>query len=394
MRQAKRLAVLALLAAAAGASAKDGAALKDADELAKKKEWVKAAERFGDAVASAQRAGDLQAESDAADALDSFFDGLPEDPAPDAKPPRAPTRSAVLAATMRKLDASRCGAYVSAPVLARNVLQLATECGDFAAVADAAKVAVAAMAKPTSGAAAPVVAKYAEGLTAVAEGRFADAAVTLQSVAADAGKAKWFELEMHASTELAAAWLHQNAPDKAAAAIAATAAQIDDTCGTELPGEWQTMTKLRCVGAPAALAKPIDDLVARANKSTKGGGSASAGGSSGGQVSPIGKLLPTWPNAKPFVSAARKPKGFEISWATKPKDKPLVAFPGKMSQASEGGVKLGFFGRSVALTSVELADEAGVAISAGSPSPVRAFYLLAEGETWGVSKDGVVTISR
>jgi len=65
-----------------------------------------------------------------------------------------------------------------------------------------------------------------------------------------------------------------------------------------------------------------------------------------------------------------------------------------MSQASEGGVKLGFFGRSVALTSVELADEAGVAISTGSPSPVRAYYLLAEGETWGVSKDGVVTGSR
>jgi hypothetical protein len=26
--------------------------------------------------------------------------------------------------------------------------------------------------------------------------------------------------------------------------------------------------------------------------------------------------------------------------------------------------------------------------------PLRAYYLLADGETWGLSKDGVVTITR
>jgi hypothetical protein len=394
---ARTFAVAAALAFAASASAKDDAAIEAAKELAKKGEWVKAAERFGDVVAAAQKAGDLQAEQDAADAAESFFDDVPANPSSDAKTPdgkpkaSGPSRAAVLAGLMRRLDVARCGACVSAPTLARNVLELATESGDFAPVADAAKVVAA---KSASGAAAAVVAKYAEGLKAAAEGRLDDASAALQSAASDAGKAKWFDLAAHVATELAATRLRQNAPDQAVAAIAAAASTIDGSCGVGLTDSWRSMAELRCKSAPPALFNPIDDLAARAKESKNGGSSAGAAGGGSGRTSPIGKLLQNWPKGKPLVAAARKTSGFEISWATKQGAKPVVAFPGGKSQAVEGGVTLGFYGRSVALVRVDLEDDAGVAIGGGEPSPVRAFYLVADGETWSVSREGLVTVGR
>src|SRR5690349_6602679 len=103
--------------------------IEDAKALAKQGGLLRAAERFGDAVALAQAAGDLDAEDIAAGALDDFWRQIPSD-APSSAADR-PASGAVLAAVMARLDASRCGAMVSAPVLARNILMLAVETGDF-----------------------------------------------------------------------------------------------------------------------------------------------------------------------------------------------------------------------------------------------------------------------
>jgi hypothetical protein len=377
------------------------AALEEAKALAAKGDALGAAGRFGDVVAAAQAAGDLQAEQAAAEAFESWFDKLPADAAGDTKD--RPTRAAVLTATLRKLDASRCGAFVSAPVLARNVLRRATETGDFAAVPDAAKVAAAHASKATSGRAAAVVAKYAEGMRAVAEGRFADATAPLDAAAAEAVKAGWIDLAAHACTELAATWLHEKAPDKAAAAVAATVSACETSCGPMFVGEWQTMLAKRAPDGPEGLRKPLDDLMARITAAGAGRGSGGSGasgapgapGGSGPRVSPIGKLLAKLPKGKAFVSTTRSAKGFELRWTTAPDAKPVSAFDESgVTFLGEGGVWLAFLGRGVALMVVDPVGNRGGFGGTFRLSDARAYYLLAEGETWNVSKDGVVTITR
>src|SRR5262245_9619954 len=131
-------AVVVVLLAATATFGKDpnAAALEEAKALAAKGDALGAAARFGDAVATAQAAGNLQAEQAAAESFESGFDKLPPDAPGDTKD--RPTRAAILAAAMKELDANRCGAFVSAPVLARNVLRRATATGEFAEVGGAA----------------------------------------------------------------------------------------------------------------------------------------------------------------------------------------------------------------------------------------------------------------
>ncbi len=406
MRFRTTLCALAMFVVATSASAKETpqSVLDDAKALAKQGDALKAAARFGDAVAIAQAAGDGQAEEAAANALDEFIDDSAREA--DRMKVRAGQTSAVvplgpiLAAVMRKLDASRCGAYVSAPVLARNVLQCATETGDFASVGDAAKVAALAN-KPTSGKAAAVVALYADGMKAVAEGKFDAATGPLQTAAADALASGWFSLAAHASTELAATWMHLGAPDKAAAAIASAAAGFDEKSSPLLVHDWAAMLKTRLADAPPNVAKPVADLETKLPTSGTGGAGGAGGrgtpGRAGGAppVSPIGALLPKLAKGKPFVSATRAAGGFEIHWITKPAEKPTSAFDeGGVTYEDDGGVRLGFHGRSACLLTVDLVGNKGAPGGRFLPGSGRAYYLLAAGETWSVAKDGVVTITR
>jgi hypothetical protein len=62
--------------------------------------------------------------------------------------------------------------------------------------------------------------------------------------------------------------------------------------------------------------------------------------------------------------------------------------------ANRGGVTLAFSGRGVALRMLDLVGNRGQPGESSEAGSVRAYYLLAEGETWSVSKEGIVTISR
>jgi len=72
--------------------------------------------------------------------------------------------------------------------------------------------------------------------------------------------------------------------------------------------------------------------------------------------------------------------------------KGVVAFRDGVHHAVRTGIRLGFHGRSAGLAL--FATQRGGFGGSSFPSAIRAYYLLAEGETWNVSKDGVVTITR
>ena len=423
MRSHSVLAVLCVGLAAATAAAKDtpfSVALDDAKILARKGENLKAAERYGEAVALAQAASDLAAEETAADSLSDWFDGLRPDPAqpvPDPAAPKGttadtgspgptgPTRAALLAAVMTKLDANRCGAFVSAPVLARNVLRLETETGDFSSVADAASVAAAHAVKPSSGRAAAIVGKYAAGLRAVAEGKFDTAAALLDEAAADAGKLNFLDLEAHAATEAACAWIRAGKPDSAAASMAASVVAFGQAPDRWKVDCWQHYADVRLAAAPDVVKKPLADFAAQFEGGRSASGAGGAGGAGGGSAnggsrakprSAVAKILDTLGAGKAFVSVLCKHDGMEMQWTTSAKH-PLTPFDHGTRVANDGGVTLFVHDRSVALRMVDLRGLTGQPGDSGGgaePTAVRAFYLLAEGETWSVSKEGVVSISK
>lgn len=405
------MALTAVLVLAAGAAAKDTAvdtALDDAKVLARKGDPLKAAERFGDAVAIAQAAGDLQAEATAADAMAEFLRDVmiqrmtarPAEPGATAE--QAPATGNLLAAAMKRLEAGRCGAYVSAPVLARTILLLASETGDTSGVDDAARVAAAHATKASSGRAAPVVARYAQGLKAAVEKRFDAATGPLDTAMKDAGKAGWFDLASHAGTELAAAWVGAGDAANATAALDAVAALCKDDTPRHAVRRWQDCVNARLADAPEAVRKSAEDAFKRL---LAGGESVSAAGGRGGKggaggnadeepISDVGRLLRKLGKGKPIVTATCTAKGIDVHWLTAPGVKCLVPFEDGEKVADEGGVTVSCSRHAIALRMVDLVGNRGQPGESSEMDPLRAYYLLAEGETWSVSKEGVVTISR
>jgi hypothetical protein len=396
------LAVLVAAPAAAGGDV-SGGALDDAKVLANRKEFLKAAERFGDAIAALQKAGDLQGEEAAAHDVEEALGMVNRvtPPSPEGSTSPAPTRAAVLAALAQRLDPLRCGAYVSAPVLAREVLCLATETGDLASADAVAKIAAAHAKRATSGRAAAVVAAYAQGAATAAAGKLADAAPLLDAATADAAKAGWVDLAVHAATEAAASWAKAGAEDKALASVNAGIAAFGASPSRSKVNDWHTWASQRLAAAPESVRKAMDEFA----KKQTGGSSVSASGGRGGRggngapgggepVSEIAKLLPKLGKGKPVVSVRRTAQGMLIQWATPEEPEKPRTFESMVRVADAGGVTVALFDRSVSLMMVDLKGTRGQPGESSQASDVRAYYLLAEGETWNVSKDGVVTITR
>jgi len=218
-------------------------------------------------------------------------------------------------------------------------------------------------AKKTSGRASAIVAMYAEGMDAVAHGKFDAATGPLQNAATEACRSGWFELAAHATTELAMAWMHVGAPEKALAAVTATADAFDGTCGVMLTAAWMQALLVRGSEPALALRGPVERLIMRQNRQGLGGaGTPGSPGASAGAspVSDIGKLLQRLAKGKPFVAATRKASAFQVQWITKPAEKTLVAFRGGFRRPSqEGGVTLAFYGPSMGLRRVDPVNNTG-----------------------------------
>ncbi len=396
-----RLAAMVVLAfaPAVGADAADDKftkALEAAMAADGRGETMKAAALYGEAVAITHAAEDIEAEQKAADALVTFADAVSRRLAANAgKKPPDPTLGTVLAAVLAKLDPARPGAYVSAPVLARNLLCLATEEGEFRGVADVAKVTAAHRTKAGSGRAAPVVAKYGDGLTSVGAGAFEAGGATLDAVTAEAVKGHWLDLAAHAGTEAAAAWVRAGKPEKAVATVTAVATAIEaGDSPSRRSQDWSRFAAKRLADAPAPVRKPLEDLVAKSagQGDQSSGGSAAGGSPTARGASTVARMLSHLAKGRPFVSVQCSAKGWTVGWMTKKSEPESAAFDSSGKCVDEGGITLALSDRSVALRAIDYAGTAGQ-IGDGRPSIARAFYLIDEGETWSVASDGVVSIT-
>ena len=107
----------------------------------------------------------------------------------------------------------------------------------------------------------------------------------------------------------------------------------------------------------------------------------------------MGRFLLKAAPDKPFVTATRGKDGFAVRLAFRKAPAPTQPFSGGEKHWDDGGVTLAFAGRAVALRMVDLAGTAGQPGERLRPSRVRAFYLLAEAETFEVAKSGTVTVA-
>lgn len=400
MRRLRILAMVLAASLAVPAFAKDRpperGPLDAAKLLAQKGDAAGAAAEFGAVLASAQAAGDLALEDQAAEAFAALVDAAPADPVASSKETRSGTsRAALLMIVLRKLDKSRSGAFVAAPSLARHVLQSATRTGDTTLVAEAAAVVRAHASRPGSGVAAPVVAKFAEGMKAAAEGKFDAATAPLEAAAGAAAKAGWWDLATCAATEAAAAWTKLGSAEQAVAIVQSTADALGPACDPRLVARWKGVIDGRVPGgAASAPAAVCSEKLAKASYAGNEAGPGAPGADAGSPGTALALALPKLAKSKPFVSATWTAAGFDVRCVAAPDARPKAPVTQGVRYVVEGCVTLGFRGRAVALCAVDLHGGRNGARGRDSHSPASAVYLVAEGETWSVSKEGVVTLSK
>jgi hypothetical protein len=358
------------------------AELAEGAALAASAKKVEAAKAFGKAAALAHKANDVFAEQLVAAKLSAAVLGGPPS-----------SHGDVIAAVLGALDPKRAGAYVSARALAADLLFEATREGQTGHVAEAAKALAAATAAPKSGKAVKALAAYAKGLQAVAAGKGAASIDPLTETLTVAAAEDWIDVAFHAGTELAAQAIATGRPEAAAAALTIVSKLFTPTVDRDHVQNWRKLVKNRLAGAPPEVMAPYDEAM----KPFGGGTSSGAGGKGGrGQV-PGGKskLGRVWDGLSPtaaIATAKRVDDGFELTFAYEGRMKQPLG-PGLDVGDEGGGVMLVFHGRGVALAVLDLIGTAGQPggtsyLSAGTP-----LYRLAKGETWSVSRQGIVTIS-
>ena len=355
----------------------------------------KAATFYGQAVAAAQTLKDLLLERKAADALEAWFAKV--EPRTDVRRSTRPRAREVLAEVMAALDPKRSGAMVSAHALAAEVLADSVALGDGAHVEDAAKVLTAHAGSPKPGAAAAALARWAEGMAAEAHNDAAKADAALEAAAKTLAANGWLAQAASAATELAALRLAAQDDAKAAQALAIAAAAVRDDTDAAVIDAWILVAKGRLLGASPAALEPLTKVASvkrPAGAAMKGGRGGNGARGGGGDVSSLGRLWSRLGPDKPVVSVTRDKTGLTIRPTYRTEAVTLAVRDGQRTWEDEGGVTLLLAGPAVTFAMIDLSGLEAQPGDVPVPSRVRAFYLLAEGETWTVTKAGTVTVGK
>lgn len=392
------IAAAAILAAGA-ADAAEGwkEKLAEARAQAKASEHLKAAGSYGDALAAVQAAGDLVAEQEVAEAFFEFLERLPRQPrgtATGSTSTVAGPRDAK-AAVMARLDPVRSGAFVSAPCLAGELLVDAIRAGDGLFVAEAAAVLEPHGKGTKSGAGLKVLAILARGLKEAAAGE-EKAAATLAEARDAALRQDWTDLGLAAGVELAALAAKRKDAAKARSTVATLARLVSPKVDRRHLSWCSDALRDRLKELPPEVLKPFADAVAPILQKGEPGTAGGSGGravDSENPVSPLGVAHGRTEAGKPLATVARTDKGFEFRVEWNPNFRaPRAREPG-VGYLDEGGLTVALCNWSVGLARVDFVGNQSGPAGLHVPPPGQAFYRLAPGETWTLTKDGLVQIS-
>jgi hypothetical protein len=201
----------------------------------------------------------------------------------------------------------------------------------------------------------------------------------------------WADVAANAGVELAAVALSRKQTAKARAAMEAVASIVTKDTSPDAIAAWTRLVGNRLHGAPADVLAPFDGATQAYGKlPDRPDADLGAAGPAG--PTKLGKAWKDFSGTAPIVTVLRTKDGFEITegfdrefHATLPAS-PAAPF-------ADGGVMLAFRGPSVELLRIDLESAPSPPSETPWESPARAAYRLAVGETYSVSKQGVVTIA-
>ena len=362
-----------------------------------------AATALAQAVATAQKEKDLEAEVEACERLEDLLEAplravlkhlRNREKKSSSSNDAASTYQALLLRIMKELDPKRLGAIASAPALARCILGQATQTGDLTGVAEAAAVLKKHLTNKRAGTVGVAMAHYASGMLEAIKKDHAAAFLALRralDMAADAG---WSELTVLIGTEAAAAAVASgdNAAAKKALGDVVPVLKHRPYLLTHL---WKGLVEKRLEHAPEDVRAPAQAFF-DANK--KPGGMAGAAGGKGGTggrggKSVFGEAYKSMKKNKPFVSVTRTESGMSLAQHFGPGRSHNQPRDPMVKHWAEDGVTVSFFHESVNLRMIDMKGGRGGRGERSHASHVWAFVPLAVGETWAVTKGGTATIS-
>jgi len=353
------IATLGLLVTVAGADEGQAAQL---EQLAKSGKPLEAARVAGTWAAKAQKSGDVLEEEAAWQALRK---GVGDAQYRDA-----------CAEVMKQLDPKRNGAYLSAHLLAFGLLRAAIREGDDAHVADAVRVLEAR--RKDAGACAAALTALAHGVAAARKAP-AGAVGPLTTAFEAAMKNGWLDLATHAGIELACV-------EKQVGREGTTLQRLDEALRAH--GD-RSLVQVR----NALAAKRIPE-----SRLDVGGGSVSAAGGRGGrggvEGSPVGAAWNGLKSTKPLVVVKRAAQVFKLEPGFKGAKDGECVFKTGVFHGECGGITLSFCDTGVGLAMIDLTGRRGQPGESSQPRSWQFFYLLAPGETWSVTKTGVVSVKK
>jgi len=361
--------------------------LAEAEAKSRASKPLEAAALYGQAIALGHRNGDLLQEQEAAEAFLRFYAGTDGD-----------GRREAAAAALAKLDAKRCGAFVSAPLLAGEVLLAEVAKGDGKLVAEAAAVLGWHARNARSGAAIAATASFAAAVKEARGGDPSKAALPLNEVLDLAVEQDWTDLALAAGAELAVLRLKGGDAAGAAAAVGSAAALISPKTERRHLEFFKELSEVRLKDAPEAVLKPWHDAMGYLKKDAPGVGApdGGAGGDAAGarRESPFGAAVKPGAKTRVLATVSRTKEGFDLRLGWDPKFRSAFAHPPGVRHVTEGGLTLAFADRSVSARAGDPVLGNGPPGADSQPAPGRAFYRLARGETWTLHRDGVVFITR
>ncbi|MBI3846401.1 MAG: hypothetical protein HY292_17370 [Planctomycetes bacterium] len=356
---------------------------------------VELSDTFSRAIALAHKANDVLVEQQVSDAFAEFLRKIPGD-TPGGPGPvdrvLASSRRDAYAGILRKLESKRGDAFVSAHMLGTQLLFAATNNNDDDHVPEAVEAVAAYARAQKANQCASAIALYARGGVARTHKKNDEAIAPLDQALKTCVAEGWSELAAYVGTELAADALDRKQTPKAREAMEAVASTFTKDTSPRAAQVWQRLVGTRLEGAPAEVLEPHANAM-KAFES--GGGEAGAPGGAGGAPGPtkLGKAWKDFSATAAIVTVQRTKEGFEIREGFDREFKATRAIAAQMPPFADGGVTLAFDGPSAALLSIDLESGPGAPGETPWPTMANAYYRLAVGETYAVSKQGVVTIS-
>ena len=302
---------------------------------------------------------------------------------------------ASIAAVMESLDPKESGAFVSAHLLAAEVLLRNTKSGAKLHVEAAARTLGKHARRPKVGKCAKALDKYGKGMLKLAKGEPKAAVVPLSQALDIFIRESWLRLAVHASTELCALQLSLEDPDGAKRTIAKVSRLVTPKTDPDVIMAWRKLVKNRLGDAPAgvlvdyhAAMKPFERM------SVSAAGGAGGAGAPGGPArqSEVMRNLGKVKGKKPLFSVRRTQDGFLIRKGYDKKFKAVLPYKSGVVHHGEGGIVLSFCGYAVGLYRLDSLPGNGLPGNSSRPDWTQAFYHLADKETFSVTRSGKVLI--